>query len=212
MEQGFLLPDFTLPSNWKDHPQTKCYINLDTGDVFCYSDDMLCFVDAPPNQSPLNDGQTKMEIGDIPSATDTLSDSSDKTTLAMKAAIQKWKTKIKMDQSFATEDSSDSSMKTTAGMEITSTKGKTKMEIGENLSASEESSMETTLAMNTASNKVKAKMEMEDESSASEDSSDTYEAEPYAMETCPEKVEDRIVRKRRCGTCGGLGHNRRTCS
>lgn len=23
MEQGFLLPDFTLPSNWKDHPQTK---------------------------------------------------------------------------------------------------------------------------------------------------------------------------------------------
>lgn len=36
-------------------------------------------------------------------------------------------------------------------------------------------------------------MEMEDESSASEDSSDTYEAEPYAMETCPEKVSYMIM-------------------
>lgn len=32
----------------------QCLRNLDNRDIFCYSEDMLCFVDASTNRSPLN--------------------------------------------------------------------------------------------------------------------------------------------------------------
>ncbi|AES80078.1 hypothetical protein MTR_7g076420 [Medicago truncatula] len=107
-EEGFNPQDYlTLPPNWKDDPETKCFINLDTGRIFRYSGDFVDFVDAYPNQN----AETKIKFEEKPSTT---KDSSEEATVAMEL---KDKIKLELASCANVEDSSISLEVTTLTME-----------------------------------------------------------------------------------------------
>nr|ABN08229.1 hypothetical protein MtrDRAFT_AC155886g6v2 [Medicago truncatula] len=103
-EEGFNPHDYlTLPPNWRDDPETKCFINLDTGRIFRYSGDFVGFVDAYPNQY----GQTKIKFEEKPSTTKE----------ATAAMAKQGKIKLELASCAIVEDSSISLEVTTLTME-----------------------------------------------------------------------------------------------
>ncbi|XP_057435586.1 uncharacterized protein LOC130728218 [Lotus japonicus] len=62
---------FSLPADWYNDPQAKCYKNMITGDTFCYSEELFCFADPLPTLILLKDVETThMEMGDKSSETE----------------------------------------------------------------------------------------------------------------------------------------------